>query len=139
MGSVQDLKFYNIINGERRSAAKSHQVTDPRTEQPLWDAPIATPQDLEDAIAAANEAFKTWGKSTVPERQAALFKMVDVVNNNAAEIAELAMKETGKSKLMGQIEIGNTGRQIRIIGLFPPPHTPLFFSLRPPWRIPLSK
>lgn len=115
MGSVEEhkpYKFYNIINGEKRTASEWHQVTDPRTEQPLWDAPVATPEDLEEAIVAANKAFKTWGKTTVPERQAALRKMVDIVNDNAPEIAELAMRETGKSKLMGQIEIGNTGRQI---------------------------
>lgn len=135
MGSVEEhkpYKFYNIINGEKRTASEWHQVTDPRTEQPLWDAPIATPEDLEEAIVAANKAFKTWGKTTVPERQAALRNMVDIVNDNAPEIAELAMRETGKSKLMGQIEIGNTGRQILNIGLFhsaplrpPPPFSPL--------------
>lgn len=119
MGSLKDLKFYNIINGEKHTGTTSHQVTDPRTEELLWDAPIATAEDLEEAIVAANKAFKTWGKTTVAERQAALRRMVDVVNDNAPEIAELAMRETGKSKLMGQIEIGNTGRQILTIGLFP--------------------
>ncbi|KAG6359837.1 hypothetical protein INS49_010890 [Diaporthe citri] len=115
MGSLESPKFYNIINGEKRSASSSHQVTDPRTGQPLWDAPIATTQDLEEAIEAANKAFKTWGRTTVAERQDALRKVVDVVNGNQAELAEYAMRETGKSSLMGQIEIGNTGRQIEAI------------------------
>ncbi|ROV97084.1 hypothetical protein VMCG_07451 [Cytospora schulzeri] len=115
MAGLEDRKFYNIINGEKRTATTWHQVTDPRTELPLWDAPVATSEDLEEAIVAANKAFKTWGKTTVPERQEALRKMVDVVNANAPEISELAMRETGKSKLMGQIEVGNTGRQILTI------------------------
>lgn len=115
MASTGSPTFYNIINGEKRSAAKAHQVTDPRTEELLWDVPIATPEDLEEAIAAANKAFKTWGKSTIPERQAVLEKMSNVINENAAELAELARKETGKSVLMGQIEIGNTARQIKVI------------------------
>lgn len=115
MGSVGNPKFYNIINGEKRSAEKSHQVTDPRTEEPLWDAPIATGADLEEAIAAAGKAFKTWGKTTIAERQAALAKMVEVVQNNAPEISELTMRETGKSVLMGQIEVGNTVGQIQVI------------------------
>lgn len=115
MGSLDSPKFYNIINGEKRSAAKFHQVTDPRTEEPLWDVPLATPEDLEEAIAAANKAFKTWSKSTVPERQAVLSKMSEVISANAAELVEYARKETGKSALMGQIEIGNTSRQIEVI------------------------
>lgn len=104
MGSLESPKFYNIINGEKRSATKSHQVTDPRTEEPLWDVPIATPEDLEDAIVAANKAFKTWGKTTVKERQAALAKWIDVLSENATEVGELARKETGKS--VGRIILG---------------------------------
>lgn len=97
MGSTQVPQFYNIINGEKRSSASFHQVTDPRSEELLWDAPIATPQDLEDAIAAAEEAFKTWGKTTVAERQAALTKVVEVINENAPELSDYARRETGKS------------------------------------------
>lgn len=97
MGSTQVPQFFNVINGEKRSAASFHQVTDPRTEEPLWDAPVATPDDLEEAINAAQKAFKTWGKTTLPERKAALLKMVDVINENAPELIEYARKETGKS------------------------------------------
>lgn len=97
MGSLDSPKFYNIINGEKRSSDQFHQVTDPRTEQPLWDVPIATPKDLDEAVAAANKAFKTWGKTTIAERQAALAKMVEVIEQNAAELSELTRKETGKS------------------------------------------
>ncbi|KAJ4424231.1 hypothetical protein N0V82_001097 [Gnomoniopsis sp. IMI 355080] len=115
MGSLDTHQFYNIINGEKRSSSTSHRVTDPRTEEALWDVPIATPADLEEAITAANKAFKTWGKTTIPERQAALAKMTEVIEKNAPELSELARKETGKSVLMGQIEIGNTSRQIAVI------------------------
>lgn len=96
MGSTGP-QFFNVINGEKRSGASFHQVTDPRTEKPLWDAPVATSEELEEAINAAQKAFKTWGKTTVPERRAALLKMVDVINQNAAELTEYARKETGKS------------------------------------------
>lgn len=115
MGSLESPKFYNIINGEKRSAAKFHQVTDPRTEETLWDVPLATPEDLEEAITVANKAFKTWSKSTIPERKAVLAKMSEVISANQAELVEYARRETGKSALMGQIEIGNTARQIEVI------------------------
>lgn len=97
MGSFGIAKFYNIINGEKRSSSKFHQVTDPRTEQPLWDVPIATPDDLDEAITVANKAFKTWSKTTVAERQAVLAKISEVIETNAPELIELTRKETGKS------------------------------------------
>lgn len=97
MGSTQGPQFYNFINGEKRTGASFHQVTDPRTEEPLWDAPVATPEDLEEAISAAQKAFKTWGKTTVAERKELLLKMVDVINENSPELIDYARRETGKS------------------------------------------
>lgn len=90
-------KFYNIINDELRGSDNTHQVTDPRTEEGLWPCPIASTQDFEDAVAAAQRAFKTWSKTTVAERQALLVKLADVIKENAEELANILAKETGKS------------------------------------------
>lgn len=90
-------KFYNIINDELRGSDKTHRVTDPRTEEELWPCPIASTQDFEDAVAAAQQAFKSWSKTTVPERQALLVKLADVIKENADELANILMKESGKS------------------------------------------
>jgi acyl-CoA reductase-like NAD-dependent aldehyde dehydrogenase len=116
MGFADDRSFYNIINGEKRTAKSTHRVTDPRTEDLLWEVPIATTQDLEEAVTAAHKAFQSWKWSTLPERQEVLAKICQVIEDNAAELADIARKETGKSILMGQIEIGNTTRQIKVIG-----------------------
>lgn len=97
MGSPDNPKFYNIINGEKRTAEKFHQATDPRSEQPLWDVPIATTDDLDEAITAATKAFKTWSKSTIAERQEVLIKMAEVIEKNVPELTELLQRETGKS------------------------------------------
>lgn len=97
MGRLDTYQFYNIINGETRSSTTSHKVTDPRTEEALWDVPVATQADLEEAITAANKAFKTWGKTTIPERQAVLAKMSEVIEKHAPELSEMARRETGKS------------------------------------------
>ena len=104
MGSLGKPQFYNIINSEKRSSGKNHQVTDPRTEEPLWDAPIASAEDLEETIAAANKAFKTWSRSTIAERQEALKKMADIVKDNSDELSELTMRETGKSVRIYRLE-----------------------------------
>ncbi len=91
------LQFHNIINDELRGSETTHKVTDPRTEEPLWPCPVASTQDFEDAVAAAQDAFKTWGRTTVPERQALLVKLAENLQEHAEELTEILRKETGKS------------------------------------------
>ncbi|KAJ0331274.1 hypothetical protein COL5a_002813 [Colletotrichum fioriniae] len=109
--TVDNMKFYNIINGQRRGSDNHHQCTDPRTEEPLWDAPLATTQDLEEAVAAAQKALKTWSKTSIEERSDYLRKIVDIYTTHKDELKEIVMKETGKSSLMADIEITNTCNQ----------------------------
>ncbi|KAJ5013304.1 putative aldehyde dehydrogenase FUS7 [Colletotrichum sp. SAR 10_99] len=105
------MKFFNVIDGQRRSSDNSHQCTDPRTEEPLWDAPLATTQDLDEAVEAAQKALKTWSKTSIEERSEYLRKIVEVFTASKQELMEIVMKETGKSTLMAEIEIGNTCQQ----------------------------
>lgn len=91
------MSFYNIINGERRSSPNVHQCTDPRTEEPLWDAPLATSGDLDEAIAAARTAQPEWAKSSVAHRQILLKKLGERLGEHRQELVECLMKETGKS------------------------------------------
>ncbi|KAK2008448.1 aldehyde dehydrogenase [Colletotrichum eremochloae] len=102
------MEFFNVIDGQRRAGDSHHQGINPRTEEPLWDAPVATMHDLEDAIAAAQKALQTWSKTTTKERANYLSKIADVYNAHKEELMEIIMKETGKSSLMAEIEIGNT-------------------------------
>ncbi|KAK4461771.1 aldehyde dehydrogenase [Cladorrhinum samala] len=99
-------QFFNVINDELRGGEKNHTVTDPRTEDELWPCPIATTADFEDAVAAAQAAFETWSKTTVAERQALLVKMAENIKQNAEELAGILAKETGKSKILADIDVG---------------------------------
>ncbi|KAI2778842.1 aldehyde dehydrogenase [Daldinia loculata] len=99
------FQFYNIIDGKPRTSKDHHQVIDPRTEEPLWDAPIASTKDLDDAVEAANRAFKTWKKSTVAERQKAVHDVANIILENLDILTEVQMKETGKSRLMSKFDV----------------------------------
>ncbi|AEO71223.1 uncharacterized protein THITE_2123393 [Thermothielavioides terrestris NRRL 8126] len=98
-------QFYNVINDELRGSKETHRVIDPRTEEELWPCPVATTQDFEDAVAAAQKAFTSWSQTTVAERQALLVKLADVIRDNAEELASILMRETGKSKIVADIDI----------------------------------
>lgn len=106
------MQFFNIVDGKVRDTEAHHQATDPRTEEPLWNAPLGTTKDLDDAVLAANKAFTKWGKTTLTERRQTLVKMIEVIKENTKELMEIVMKETGKSALLAQIEIGNTLQQM---------------------------
>ena len=62
--TVSFTTFSNIIDGEPRSSKTKYHGIDPCTKQPLWDVPVATPQDVDDAVIAATKAFAEWKKTT---------------------------------------------------------------------------
>ncbi|KAK3344297.1 Aldehyde/histidinol dehydrogenase [Lasiosphaeria hispida] len=98
-------QFFNIINDELRGSEKTHAVTNPRTEEDLWPCPIASTGDFEDAVVAAQKAFTTWSRTTVPERQALLVKLAEVLEQNVGELSEILSKETGKSAILAAIDV----------------------------------
>ncbi|CAJ2511263.1 Uu.00g068880.m01.CDS01 [Anthostomella pinea] len=99
------LEFFNIIDGKPRTAKDFDQVVDPRTEEPLWNVPVATAQDLDDAVALAARAFKTWGKTTIAERQKIIQDVADCIHQNREILAIAQMKETGKSWAMANVDV----------------------------------
>ena|ERR1700753_1727489 len=92
-------QFFNVINDELRGSKETHRVANPRTEELLWDAPVASAQDLDDAVSSALKAFPAWAKSTTAERQAALVKLGEVLRDHEEELTDILMKESGKSVL----------------------------------------
>ncbi|KAK8863295.1 aldehyde dehydrogenase [Apiospora arundinis] len=99
------VEFFNVVAGRPRAAKESHKVVDPRTEADLWDAPTASAQDLDDAVEAGHAAFRTWGRSTLPERAAVLNAVAKVLYDNEDLLTAILMKETGKSRIMAQMEV----------------------------------
>ncbi|KAI1330711.1 aldehyde dehydrogenase-like protein [Xylariaceae sp. FL0255] len=89
--------FYNVIDGKGRESDIKEQVTDPRTEELLWDVPIASSQDLDDAVEAARRAFKTWRMTTQEERHKILLDVAAVIREQQSLLADIHAKETGKS------------------------------------------
>jgi hypothetical protein len=91
------MEFFNIVNGECRSSDDVHQGINPRTEELLWKAPLATVADLDEAVAAAEKALPEWSGHSLAERQALLVKLAETMKAHSAELQEIVMQETGKS------------------------------------------
>ncbi|GAM84849.1 hypothetical protein ANO11243_028510 [Dothideomycetidae sp. 11243] len=97
--------FNNIIDGKPRSAEHFHHAINPVTGEKNWPVPIATEQDLDDAVAAANEAFITWSQEPVEKRKELLMKYCELWTQHHDELTELLSTETGKPKQMADMEI----------------------------------
>ena len=60
--------------------------------------PVATPAQLEDAILAAERAFPAWSATPWEERQAALSRLADLIDEHTEQVGYLLMKEIGKDR-----------------------------------------
>ena len=90
----------NFINGEYVDARGdgSFEVIDPATEQSYASSPVSGQADVDAAFDAAAAAFEGWGESTPAERQLALFRIADRMEERAEEFADLESQDTGKPR-----------------------------------------
>ena len=88
--------FSNIVDGKPRSGKSSHQGINPVTGEKLWDVPVASQQDVDDAVASAGKAFKSWSRESVDKRKEYLQKYCDLYMSYNDEFTDLLCKETGK-------------------------------------------
>jgi acyl-CoA reductase-like NAD-dependent aldehyde dehydrogenase len=88
--------FHNIIDGKARSSEKFYQGRDPCTGEKLWDAPVATKQDMEDSVVAARKAFSGWRDTPFEKRIAFLRAYQEGLKPHYENFTELLMRENGK-------------------------------------------
>ncbi|GAB7533999.1 aldehyde dehydrogenase family protein [Burkholderia sp. 22PA0099] len=84
------------IAGRQVAATSFFDVMNPATGAVLARAPAATPEHMEEAIAAAKTAFKTWSALRYEERQAYLNAYADALEAHRDELARLLTQEQGK-------------------------------------------
>ncbi|MCU1556094.1 MAG: gamma-aminobutyraldehyde dehydrogenase [Microbacteriaceae bacterium] len=90
----------NFINGEYVDAQSeaAFDLIDPATEEVYGSSPVSGAGDVDAAFAAAAAAFEGWGDTTPAERQLALFRIADAMEERAEEFADLESKDTGKPR-----------------------------------------
>ncbi|KAL9116171.1 MAG: hypothetical protein Q9227_000541 [Pyrenula ochraceoflavens] len=108
--SVSFESFNNIVNGEPRSSKSTYNGIDPTTMKDLWDVPVATKDDIEDAVTAANKAFTSWSKTKWEDRVRMLGKFRDLLLSHDKEFQKLLMRETGKPTFLTSMEVSGMTR-----------------------------
>jgi len=98
-------QYKNLINGELIETGEWLDVVNPATEQVIGQVPAAGKGELDAAVTAARAAFKTWRKTSLEERRAAIMAISGAIKENAEELYRLLTSEQGKpySQAKGEI------------------------------------
>ncbi len=87
-----------FVAGELRDS-KSGEVTEirnPATGELVDTVPKGNAQDVRDAVAAADEAFKAWSRMSPAKRGVLLQEAVRLIRENEKELSSTLTKEQGK-------------------------------------------
>src|ERR1700738_4174938 len=89
----------HFINGQRtpEQSKRTADVMDPNTGQVQAKVPMASAADVGAAVAGAAEAQKEWAAFNPQRRARVMMRFVDLVNQNADELADLLSLEHGKT------------------------------------------
>ena len=89
-----------IINGEAVDAAsgKTFTTINPATEEPICAVAEAGAEDVDRAVKAARSAFESgpWAKMKPADRQRVLWRLAELIEKHADEIARLETLDNGK-------------------------------------------
>ncbi|MCL2483200.1 MAG: gamma-aminobutyraldehyde dehydrogenase [Propionibacteriaceae bacterium] len=90
----------NFINGtfQESSASRWTDVINPATEEVVALQPVSTPEEVDQAVAAADTAFKTWGRTTPKDRQTALLALADAMEEHSDELVAAQFRNTGQPR-----------------------------------------
>ena len=91
-------KLSNFINGKSVDSTSGETTTlvNPATGQPFATAPKSNAADINAAFKAASDAFVDWRDSTPSQRQRALLKIADAIEERADEVIAIECENTGK-------------------------------------------
>jgi aldehyde dehydrogenase (NAD+) len=152
-----DMEFQNYINGMWVAGKSKFQTINPASEEVLAEIAQAESPDVDAAVAAATEAFKSWRLVPAPLRGELLFKIADILKQRKEELARLLTQDMGKviSEARGDVQeaidmayyMGGEGR--RMLGYTAPVEMPNKFGMAvrdpagvvgliTPWNFPIA-
>ena len=88
-----------FIDGEwiQSTSTDSLEVRNPATQTVLAEAPSATREEMERAVASARCAFRSWREVAVPERSRLMLRYQQLLKERHDDIATVLAQETGKT------------------------------------------
>lgn len=138
-------RYRNYVNGDwvESVSGKYFPVYDPSTEEVIAEVPDSKEGDVNRAVEAARFAFDSgaWPQTTAQERGRILLRLADRVRKEAAALAELEARNSGKPIVEAEYDINDVatcfeyygGLATKVLGhVNPVPDNALSFTLREP-------
>ncbi len=100
--------FTMTINGRAVSSHMALDAINPATEEVIAEFPDAAREHLEEAVAAAQDAFPDWSRRPVSERQRMVREFGAAIEANAEALMSLLTAEQGKARDGAEWEVGGS-------------------------------
>lgn len=101
-----DSDYRMLIGGRLEAGSVSFGVLNPANEQVIGQAPDATREDLDRAVAAARAAFPAWAALPIEKRRAYLTAMAEAILANIDPLKRLLTSEQGKPHADAEADVG---------------------------------
>lgn len=100
-------KVNNYINGVFVGTITDRwmNVESPLTGEVIAEVAVSSKEDLDKAVSAAKEAFKTWSKTPIKDRVQVFFRYKRLLEQNINELSALIQEENGKTLDEARAEI----------------------------------
>jgi succinate-semialdehyde dehydrogenase/glutarate-semialdehyde dehydrogenase len=102
-----------LINGEVRNSrdGATQEVINPSTNQVIDSIPLATVEDVEEALEVAQTGKVIWANTPTHERYEILVRYANLLQEKKSELAEILTKENGKPLEQSEAEV-DTGTRL---------------------------
>jgi len=155
MADYLDLKLF--INGSWRTTDETIPVVNPATEEVIGQLPRARPQDLDDALQAAQNGFELWSQTPPKVRAETILNASRILRQHQDEIAHSITLEHGKPFKQAQAEVirgceffeWDAGEAVRTYGRVIPSVPDINYTVHhqpigpvagfAPWNFPMSQ
>ena len=102
MNTIQKIQLSSaklLINGEfiESQTQQWQDIVNPATQDVIGIVPFATPDEVNAAIAAAQQAFEGWRQTPIQARMRIMLKLQELIRANAKSIAQVLTAEQGKT------------------------------------------
>lgn len=102
MNTIQKIQLSSaklLINGEfiESQTQQWQDIVNPATQDVIGIVPFATVDEVNAAIAAAQQAFEGWRQTPIQARMRIMLKLQELIRANAKSIAQVLTAEQGKT------------------------------------------
>lgn len=113
-------QYTHTIDGRAETSATFFDVINPATGTAFDMAPNASPEQLDEAVSAAQRAYSSWQRLSFAERSVLIGEFSESIESHADEIAQVLTREQGKPLSQAKGEVMDAAHKLKALCQFEP-------------------